>query len=33
MHVNKYKVGTGIGTDKVGDVQLGFGEQSCKLGA
>ena len=31
MHVNKYKVGTGIGTGKVGDVQLGFGEQSCKL--
>ena len=31
MHVNKYKVGTGIGTGEVWDVQLGFGEQSCKL--
>ena len=32
MHVSKYKVGTGIGTGKVWDVQLVFGEQSCKLG-
>ena len=31
MHVSKYKVGTSIGTGKVWDVQLGFGEQSCKL--
>ena len=32
MHVSKYKVGTGIGTSKVQDVQLGFGEKSWKLG-
>ena len=31
MHVSKYKIGTDIGTGKVGDVQLGFGEKSCKL--